>query len=195
VSKSLRKGSRVSITFTGTVAHSDTGSVSFRADNGGVSMPVSWSPRLDPEIEVLAGDPQVGDVGVFTLPDGRKTVVMFRCPSSNDIPGWYDGLGRWRACPGEAGVRPALLADGTSVEEVEEEPSGTVEAVYVPQDGDVAFYRDKEGVKHTGVHVCWSGSAQNNSWYGHRGTSLAEIHLLPSFELVIRGSELQEGGV
>lgn len=120
----LRKGQKVKITFEGIIALADYGSVSLKHPDG-PSMPITWSDRLSPEIEILDPGYQDGDIGVYDY-GSRETVVYrgSRCaphPSNQILPeGWYStraGHFSRVAAPRDKHVTLLIRADGTMVED------------------------------------------------------------------------------
>lgn len=186
----LRRGQRVSITFTGVVGTADDGAINFRPEGGGQTMPVSWSSRLTPSIEVHDPGFKPGDLGVATLKSGVKCPVMFRAAKLT-TPGWYDQGNSLIVFPEYQHVRLVARADGFVVDDPEPEPE---KPSYAPQVGDVATYwSPMYNRKATAFYRC-NPISNSAAWCDLDGRSMVgAVEDMPQFELVLRNSELQEG--
>lgn len=121
----LRKGQTVKITFEGVVAVADYRSVSLKHPDG-PSMPITWSDRLTPKIEIIEPVYQRGDVGVYESEGGTTHTVIYR-PEENGLgartgrsAGWYSAANApygLMAPPDSPRVTLIIRADGTMVED------------------------------------------------------------------------------
>lgn len=114
----LRKGQTVRLTFEGVVGHADFKAVSLKHPDGPL-MPITWSDRLNPQIEILDEGYQDGDIGVWTRPGPWKRIpVVFRRFNGNGAEGWYGVAdGELRPATKADTVELVLRADGTKVED------------------------------------------------------------------------------
>lgn len=123
--ENLRLGQEVEITFRGVVADADHGSVRFKHPDG-LFLPITWSDRLTPKIEIIGPVYQRGDVGVYENHGGAHTVVyrpeetLHGLGSRTSRPaGWYSSANApygLLAPPDSPRVTLIIRADGTMVE-------------------------------------------------------------------------------
>lgn len=113
----LRKGQKVRLTFEGVIALHDFKSVSFKHPDS-YAMPLNWSDRLNPTIEILDYGLKDGDVGIWTAPlSGRKRPVVFRRFPNKSSDGWYSLTADEFLAQAELNeVELVIRADGTKVD-------------------------------------------------------------------------------
>lgn len=190
----LRKGQRVTVSFTGVIGTADDGAINFRSEGGGQTMPVSWSPRLTPSIEVHDLGFRAGDLGIFTFTNGAKCPVMFKSdPSVVKVPGWYGPTDIRVAYAEDEAVQLVVRADGTVVDD-SESVSEPEKPVYTPQLGDVVTYWSPTYNRRKTAFYRGNPISNSAGWCDLDGRwVVGAIKDMPQFELVLRNSELQEG--
>lgn len=196
-------GSTVEVLFEGKVIHSDAVSISFE----GLGL-LDWSESgrlVSCTTTVPAYTPQPGDVALWQLyPDkGSRQVMVTCCQVATARRGWYmsgvDALIQVEV--DHTSDRFQLMTrDGKTVPakpQVAPRPAPERQAVlddYRPRLGDVGIFKSGSG---TSVVVTYrvSGTYAHGprAWMTADGRTMDDAHGDPTFQLVLRDGQLQEG--